>query len=121
MPASLVWMLFTARLPFGQRIYLELSGEISAPLNDHERRETGGMLPSVRQSKRTEGVSTSTSSSETGGGRTKAASPPTEERGEERERERGRERARGRDGERERDVIQHTPIKSSVHESGNPP
>ena len=48
---------------------------------------TGGTLPSVRQSKRTEGVSTSTVSSAMAGGRTKAAAP-TKEGGRERERER---------------------------------
>ena len=52
---------------------------------------TGGILPSVRQSKRTEGVSASTVSSEMAGGRAKAAPPKG---GGERQRERERERER---------------------------
>jgi hypothetical protein len=67
---------------------------MDSPLKVQEWEVTGGMLPSVRQSKRTEGVSTSTVSSGVGGGRTKAASPPNGREGgregprEERERER---------------------------------
>ena len=65
----------TTKLPFRERMYFELSGERSVPLKVHEWEVTGGMLPVVRQSKRTEGVLMSTVSSGVRGGRTKAAPP----------------------------------------------
>ena len=67
-------------------MYFELS-EMGSPLKVQEWEVTGGMLPLVRQSKRMEGVSTSTATSGVGGGRTKAAPPPNGREEKERERE----------------------------------